>query len=79
MGLAVPGLVGREGQIVNAPLLGWRNHPMQTALSQVLPQTSSGISATVVDNMLSMFVSLTQLSVKPPLFFVKYIRDKVFT
>jgi predicted NBD/HSP70 family sugar kinase len=39
MALAVPGLVGTQGQIVNAPILGWRNHPMQSALAQALPET----------------------------------------
>ena len=37
LGLAIPGLVGTEGQIVNAPLLGWRNHPMQALLQADLP------------------------------------------
>ncbi len=39
LGLAIPGLVGTQGQIVNAPILGWRNHPMQSALSAALPDT----------------------------------------
>ncbi len=37
LGLAVPGLVGRQGQIVNAPILGWRHVPMQDALRQSMP------------------------------------------
>ncbi len=37
LGLAIPGLVGKDGQIVNAPILGWRDHPMQAALAQAFP------------------------------------------
>lgn len=37
------------------------------------------VSGTAIDNMLSMFVSMAQMSVRPPLYFVKYLRDKVFT
>lgn len=37
LGVAVPGLVGREGQVVNAPLLGWRNYPLADGLRHVLP------------------------------------------
>ena len=42
-------------------------------------QPGAKVSATAVDNMLSMFVSLAQMSVRPPLFFVNYLKDKVFT
>lgn len=38
LGLAVPGLVGREGQVLNAPILGWRDHPMQEGLKAALPE-----------------------------------------
>ncbi len=37
LGVAVPGLVGRQGQVVNAPLLGWRNFPLQHGLTAALP------------------------------------------
>lgn len=37
LGVAVPGLVGRQGQVVNAPLLGWRNFAMQAALRAAAP------------------------------------------
>jgi Transposase zinc-ribbon domain len=47
-------------------------------LKQIKPQDTS-ISPTAVDNMLSMFVSLAQITVNPPLFFVNYLKDKVFT
>ena len=57
------------------PLAGRRNATAQL-LSQVAPAQPS---STTVDNMLSMFVSLTQISVKPPLVFVNYLRRKVFT
>ena len=40
---------------------------------------SADSSGTAVDNMLSMFVSLAQMTVRPPLFFVNYLKDKVFT
>ncbi|MBI4478775.1 MAG: transposase [Acidobacteria bacterium] len=51
-----------------------------TILSQITAKPGSQtVSNTAVDNMLSMFVSLAQLSVRPPLFFVNYLRDKVFT
>jgi transposase-like protein len=43
------------------------------------PPGRESVSGTAVDNMLSMFVSVAQMSVRPPLFFVKYIKDKVFT
>lgn len=39
LGLAIPGLVGHEGHIINAPILGWRNHPMQTTLREAFPDT----------------------------------------
>ncbi|MBI3935210.1 MAG: transposase [Acidobacteria bacterium] len=42
------------------------------------PGTES-VSSTAVDNMLSMFVSLAQITVRPPLFFVNYLKGKVFT
>jgi transposase-like protein len=49
-------------------------------LSQIAAKPGSpGISSTAVDNMLSMFISLAQITVKPPLFFVNYLKDKVFT
>ena len=49
-------------------------------LSQIVPQPGNqSVSSTAVDNMLSMFVSLAQMSIRPPLFFVNYLRDKVFT
>ena len=49
-------------------------------LSQISANPGSKpMSSTAVDNMLSMFVSLAQMSVRPPLFFVNYLRDKVFT
>ena len=37
LGVAVPGLVGRHGHVVNAPLLGWRNFAMQAALQAAAP------------------------------------------
>ena len=37
LGVAVPGLVGRHGQVVNAPLLGWRNFALQEALQDAAP------------------------------------------
>lgn len=37
LGVAVPGLVGRLGEVVNAPLLGWRDFPLQQALTEALP------------------------------------------
>ncbi|MBI2819189.1 MAG: hypothetical protein HYX73_04350 [Acidobacteria bacterium] len=43
------------------------------------PPGKESVSSTAVDNMLSMFVSLAQMSVRPPLFFVNYLKDKVFT
>ena len=49
-------------------------------LNQIaLPPGKESVSSTAVDNMLSMFVSLAQMSVRPPLFFVNYLKDKVFT
>ncbi len=39
LGVAVPGLVGRHGQVVNAPLLGWRNFALQEALQDAAPAT----------------------------------------
>lgn len=37
LGVAVPGLVGRQGQVVNAPLLGWRDFALQAALRAAAP------------------------------------------
>jgi len=37
LGVAVPGLVGRQGQVVNAPLLGWRNFALQAELQRLAP------------------------------------------
>lgn len=37
LGVAVPGLVGRQGQVVNAPILGWRDFPLQHSLAAALP------------------------------------------
>lgn len=37
LGVAVPGLVGRQGQVVNAPLLGWRDFALQSALQDAAP------------------------------------------
>lgn len=56
----------------------------RAATAELLNQIGSksgheSVSSTAVDNMLSMFVSLAQMSVRPPLFFVNYLRDKVFT
>ena len=49
-------------------------------LNQIAPRSGKrAASSTAVDNMLSMFVSVAQMSVRPPLFFVKYLRNKVFT
>ena len=49
-------------------------------LSQIVPASGKeSVSSTAVDNMLSMFVSMAQMSVRPPLFFVNYLKDKVFT
>ena len=39
LGVAIPGLVGRQGQVVNAPLLGWRNFALQAALHAAAPAT----------------------------------------
>lgn len=55
---------------------------METAnlLSELAPRPGTATaSSSAVDNLLSMFVSLAQISVRPPLFFVNYLRDKVFT
>jgi hypothetical protein len=43
------------------------------------PAGQRPVSSTAVDNMLSMFVSMAQMSVRPPLFFVNYLKEKVFT
>jgi transposase-like protein len=59
--------------------LAERRSATASLLSEMASRPGAPVSSTTVDNMLSMFVSLTQLSIKPPLFFVKYIRDKVFT
>ena len=37
LGVAVPGLVGRQGQVVNAPLLGWRDFALQANLQRLAP------------------------------------------
>ena len=48
-------------------------------LSQLATPGTPSVSGTAIDNMLSMFVSFAQMTVKPPLFFVNYLKDKVFT
>jgi hypothetical protein len=48
-------------------------------LKEIARSGQAPVSPTAIDNMLSMFISLAQLSVKPPLFFVNYLKDKVFT
>jgi hypothetical protein len=62
-------------QAADATALADRRNATANFLDQVAPT----VSATAIDNMLRMFVSITQMSVQPPLVFVKYIRDKVFT
>ena len=57
-----------------------QTHRVETAslLNQITSIPSGApVSATTVDNMLSMFVSLAQLTVRPPLLFVSYLRGKV--
>ena len=74
-------LVPASPDFANAPTiaaLADRRSATARLLNDVASAGASA-SATTVDNVLSMFVSLTQMSVKPPLIFVKYIRDKVFT
>ena len=51
----------------------------ETADFRGLIKPGSTVSPTAIDNVLSMFVSLAQITVKPPLFFVNYLKDKVFT
>jgi hypothetical protein len=41
--------------------------------------SGSGERATTVDNMLSMFITMAQVTARPPSFFVNYLRNKVFT
>jgi len=49
-------------------------------LNQIAPRSGKqSVSSTAVDNMLSMFVSMAQMSMQPPLFFVNYLKAKVFT
>ena len=71
-----PGLSTARG----AAALAERRAETANLLSQISANPGSKpMSGTAVDNMLSMFVSLAQMSVRPPLFFVNYLRDKVFT
>ena len=63
-----------------AAALAERRAETANLLAQISAKPGSKpMSSTAVDNMLSMFVSLAQMSVRPPLFFVNYLRDKVFT
>jgi len=57
-----------------------RRKETATVLSAIAPKPhGAAISGTAVDNMLSMFVLFAQISVRPPLFFVNYIKERVFT
>jgi transposase-like protein len=68
---------------LSGPPLPAHHHPAladrRSVTANFLSQVAPTVSATTIDNMLRMFVSITQMSVQPPLVFVKYIRDKVFT
>lgn len=37
IGISVPGLVGRDGSVVHAPFLEWRNYPLQSELTARSP------------------------------------------
>jgi transposase-like protein len=67
---------GRENRISTS--IAQRRAETADLLSHISPKSGTA-SSTAVDNVLSMFVSMAQMSVRPPLFFVKYLRDKVFT
>ncbi len=43
IGISVPGIVGREGQVVNAPFLEWRNYPLRKLLMPRCPSDWSVI------------------------------------
>ena len=55
-----------------------REESSGSLVERTRPRTGS-LSPTAVDNVLSMFVSMAQITVQPPLFFVNYLKDKVFT
>lgn len=69
---------GPSRQPTSDAALNVRREETADFLKQIKPADDS-VSPTAIDNMLSMFVSLAQMSVKPPLFFVSYLKDKVFT
>jgi transposase-like zinc ribbon protein len=82
-GLTPAPLAARSAQARSAPhreVLAAQRAETAELLNRVTSQGGSQeISGTAVDNMLSMFVSFAQMSVRPPLFFVNYLKDKVFT
>ena len=60
------------------PSMEERREETAALLGQITnPVGKDSVSSTAIDNMLSMFVSVAQMSVRPPLFFAKYLRDKV--
>ncbi|HWP84171.1 MAG TPA: IS1595 family transposase [Terriglobia bacterium] len=68
------------GAILASRSLDERRAETKQLLNQIVGVPGSGsVSSTTVDNLLGMFVSLAQMSVRPPLFFVNYLRNKVFT
>lgn len=50
IGISVPGLIGRDGRVVNAPYLEWRDYPLQRTLSRTCPE---GWSLMVVNDAFS--------------------------
>ena len=72
-------LISPAARPLTPSLLAERRVETATLLNHITAKPGSvDVSATAVDNMLSMFVSLAQMSVRRLLFFVNYLKKKFY-